>query len=368
MDVNRYVYDKKRGLPICTKNPQKLSKLEKQRLKEREEASREEIATKTKSDASTSEKSTSARVPNSARRSKRAVASTPRQPTSTRLQQNMLKEDVVDVSSSDDDSDDDRAPAFATDEQILKSYYEVTAANPRKDGKIPWIKITNDLKRKNLRPQTKHKMTKLVNSHAAVNTPVRKTRPKRDAPALASDSESEGDSADEAPTAPAESTLLIKKMYEEMMAMTRTMQESNIKHERAIKETNDRLAKKIEEGMFSFYITIFIILFLVAKAKATPFVVKEPKQHAAKETWEDEQCDAATKSDKQSKSSSRRRKRRYYQKSRQFEVNDSDEDEYGEEDDKRESDDMMTRRKTLRMVRMGDRMMVAEMRAVTAQG
>ena len=258
MDVNRYVYDEKRGLPICTKNPQTLSKIEKQRLKEREEASREEIATKTKSDASTSEKSTSARVPNSARRSKRAVASTPRQPTSTRLQQNMLKEDVVDVSSSDDDSDDDRAPAFATDEQILKSYYEVTAANPRKDGKIPWIKITNDLKRKNLRPQTKHKMTKLVSSHA-MNTPVRKTRPKRNAQAVVSDSESDGDNVDDAPAAPADSTLMMMKMYEELKAMARTIQDNTRKQERAIQETNDMLTKKIEKGIFLIIMRAILI-------------------------------------------------------------------------------------------------------------
>ena len=49
---------------------------------------------------------------------------------------------VLDVNSSDEDSDDDSMPLFATDEQIMMSYYEVTAANPRKDGKIPWIKIT----------------------------------------------------------------------------------------------------------------------------------------------------------------------------------------------------------------------------------
>ena len=263
MDVNRYVYDERRGLPICTKNPQKLSKLEKQRLREREEASREEIATKTKSDANTSEKkSTSARAPNSARRSKRAAASTPRQPTSTRLQQNMLsaaKEDVVDVSSSDDDSDDDRAPAFATDEQVLNSYYAVMAENPRKDGKIPWIKITNYLKRKNLRPQTKHKMTKLVNSHA-MNTPVQKTRPKRNAQTEVSDYESEDDNVDDAPAAPADSSLMMKKMYDELMAMTRTIQDNNRKQERAIQETNAMLTKKIEEGIF-LIIMLTILIF-----------------------------------------------------------------------------------------------------------
>ena len=71
MDVNRYVYDPKRGLPICTKTPQRLSKLEKQRLAEREEASREEIAAKNKTDETTSEKSTAGRASDAARRPRR---------------------------------------------------------------------------------------------------------------------------------------------------------------------------------------------------------------------------------------------------------------------------------------------------------
>ena len=256
MDVNRYVYDPKRGLPICTKTPQRLSKLEKQRLAEREEASREEIAAKNKTDETSSQKNTAGRASNPARRPRRAAASTPRQPTSTRLQENMISAErshVVDVNSSDEDSDDDSTPAFATDEQIMASYYEVTAANPRKDGKIPWLKITNDLKRKNLKPQTKHKMTKLVSMRTTLNTPARSTRPKRNAREVVSEPESECDSADDTREAPADSSGLVKKLYEEMMTMTRAIAANNSKYERAIKEANeknDKLARKLEECTF----------------------------------------------------------------------------------------------------------------------
>ena len=139
---------------------------------------------------------------------------------------------VLDVNSSDEDSDDDSMPLFATDEQIMMSYYEVTAANPRKDGKIPWIKITNDLKRKNLKPQTKHKMTKLVSMRTAMNTPARSTRPKRNARAVVSEPESECDSADDTREAPAEKDVGKNDDHD--------MHEAN--------EKNHMLARKLEEG------------------------------------------------------------------------------------------------------------------------
>ena len=68
-------------------------------------------------------------------------------------------------------------------------------------GKFPGqkTKINNDLKHKNLRPQTKHKMTKLVSSHVVMYSPSRGLKA---ALAVASDSESECDSVDHAPAAP----------------------------------------------------------------------------------------------------------------------------------------------------------------------
>ena len=111
MDVNRYRYDEKRGLPICTKTPQCLSKLEKQRLKEHEEASREKIAANTRSDVQETGPTERERTEFwQTTYCRCAAVSTPRQPTSTRLQQNLIaaaKDNVVVVSSSDDESDNE---------------------------------------------------------------------------------------------------------------------------------------------------------------------------------------------------------------------------------------------------------------------
>ena len=246
---NSYIYDPARELPIGVKNPQRETpaeekrRLERQKLKEMERAREQEEA---------ADVSTVVTVATAGRRGRRTPSKPPRArtPVSARLQVSMLsrKKVVMDdgeSAASDDNSDDDAESVPATDGQVIKSYKRIMGTDPRKDGKIPWTKIFDDLTRQNLIPGTKHSMGKIINQHIA------STDKDFSKPVPIAERKHERRNVVDAPEATYNQIVELQREMQCMKSAMTSMTSNNAKLERALQESkhaNDLLMKKLENG------------------------------------------------------------------------------------------------------------------------